>query len=62
MTEKFRKNVKLEALLDPMNLMLLSKQFLEQDFISEEKIFGYLIAVFDLSLIYMLFVTRDTWE
>lgn len=62
MTEKFRKIVKLEALLDPMNLMLLSKQFLEQNFVSEDKVFGYLVAVFDLSLIYMLFVTRDSFE
>jgi len=36
-TEDFRKKIELEAILDPMNLMLLSRQFLEQGFVSEEK-------------------------
>lgn len=62
MAKNFRKYVKLEALLDPMNLMLLSREFLEQGFVAEDKIFGYLIAVFDLSLIYCLLISRDEYS
>jgi hypothetical protein len=49
----------LEAYLDPMNLALLSTQFIEQNFINEANLPEALIAFIDLDLVYAMILNRD---
>jgi hypothetical protein len=44
--------VKLEAILDPANLILLTRNFIEQDYISDERLPSCLVSFFDLTMIY----------
>ena len=56
----WRERTKVEAILDPMNLILLSNQFIEQGFIEDAKIPESLLALIDLALVYScLFCTDD---
>ena len=59
LVESFRKKIGLEAILDPMNILLLSKQFLEQGFIEDERLPECLIAFIDLSLVFSLTLASD---
>ena len=55
----FRKELKLEESLDPINALFLSREFIEQGFIEEEKLPESLIGFFDLNLVYSTFLQRD---
>ena len=52
--ENVRSEFKLETILDVFNLMTLSKNFIEMDFIEEQRLPECLIAFFDLTLIYTM--------
>lgn len=59
LVENFREKLKLEAYLDPMNLLLLSTQFIEQKYIEDEKMAETLIAFIDLDLVYTMILALD---
>ena len=59
LVKNFRAKVELEAYLDPMNLLLLSKQFIEQSYIEDAKLPETLIAFIDLDLIYTMLLAQD---
>jgi len=56
----FRQKLRLEANLDPTNLILLSRQFIEQGYIANERLPQCLEAFVNLSLMYALFFLNDT--
>jgi hypothetical protein len=56
---RFREKVELEAMLDPANLMLLTRYFIELDYINAEKLPAYLVAFFDLTMLYALLMISD---
>ena len=58
---KFRKLVELEAMLDPANLILLTRCFLELDFIADESLTTYIMAFFDMSILYALLMISDKY-
>ena len=59
LVKNFRAKVELEAYLDPMNLLLLSTQFIEQNYIEDSKLPEILIAFIDLDLIYAMLLAQD---
>ena len=59
LVKNFRAKVELEAYLDPMNLLLLSTQFIEQSYIEDAKLPETLIAFIDLDLIYAMLLSHD---
>ena len=59
LVKNFRAKVELEAYLDPMNLLLLSTQFIEQSYIEDSKLPETLIAFIDLDLIYAMLLSHD---
>lgn len=59
LTQHFRSESKVEAILDPTNLILLTTQFIEQKFVSDDELPRSLIAFFDLTNIYSLLFSSD---
>ena len=59
LVKNFRGKVELEAYLDPMNLLLLSTQFIEQNYIEDAKLPESLIAFIDLDLVYTMLLAQD---
>jgi len=59
LVKNFRAKVELEAYLDPMNLLLLSTQFIEQSYIEDSKLPETLIAFIDLDLVYTMLLGQD---
>ena len=57
--DSFREKVQLEAILDPVNLMLLTRYFIELDYIEAERLPTYLVAFFDLTMLYALVMVSD---
>ena len=55
----YRSAVKLEAILDPYNLILLSKMFLEIGFIANDQIPSSLVAFVDLCFVYAIMFISD---
>ena len=59
LSENFRSLVKLEAILDPANLILLSKNFMEFGYISDEKLPECIVTYVDLCMVYALMFISD---
>ena len=58
LVNNFREKVEVEAILDPMNLILLTKQFIELGFIDDEKFAETIVALVDLTMLYSwIFIT-----
>lgn len=58
----FRRRVKLEAILDPTNLVLLSKNFFELSYIADDKFAEHIVCFFELSLMYALMFISDQYS
>ena len=59
LAEDWRTRIELEAILDPINLMMLSKNFIELGYLAEDKLAEFIIACVDLSLIYGMLLIHD---
>lgn len=55
----WRDVLKLEEILDPTNVLLLPRQFIEQNYIPEAKLAETLVGFFELSLIYASWFLKD---
>ena len=58
----FRSKMKLERILGPNNIILLSQQFVEQNYIEEAKLPETLIGFIDVCAVYSVFMDNGTRE
>ena len=59
LTNEWREKIELEAILDPANLIMLSKNFIELGYLEQNKIAEFIIACIDLCLIYSVLLIHD---